>query len=206
MDRRDFEIDFCPSVQVVKNGQTYQGRDGLQVLKGLGGAKGLDVNEHLVAVAGSLDDAVIIFERHSNGSVSFMDRWYAGIRHIPSFHHVFNPLPIPSLFPSFKTALSESSSTSGFDDKGTPTESMNRVFALQPGASPVRLRTASAKGLVSANDALNLAVNGTLHLLVAESDPQGAGSVVVYQLKVIWPRKKQLSCSCSCVRLEETSY
>ena len=73
--------------------------------RGLRGAKGLDVSDNLAVVAGSMDNAVVLFARHPNGTLSYLDSTFVGLRSVPSFHTAFNPKSLAPLSPLYKVSF-----------------------------------------------------------------------------------------------------
>jgi hypothetical protein len=152
---------------------------GAGIVRGLQGAKGIDVNEHFVAVAGSHSNAVVLFARHNDGSITFLDQYSVGLRSIPSFHHRFNLQPLTLSGPTHVTSSESKISVSSHSNP----ETVQTSFALDHGHGhgPVRLQRTSGDA-VSASDAAAFSISGRHYLAVANQDGLGGGGVSVFLL------------------------
>jgi hypothetical protein len=150
---------------------------GAGIVSGLQGAKGIDVNEHFVAVAGSHSNAVVLFARHHDGSITFLNHVSVGLRSIPSFHHRFNPQPLTLSGPTYVTSSESESSVSSHSNP----ETLQTSFALDHGHGPVRLQHTLGNA-VSASDAAAFTISGRHYLAVANQDGLGGGGVSVFLL------------------------
>jgi len=175
-------------LQVVKNGDVWNGNQGAEVVEGLSGAHGLDVNEHLVVVAGSLDDGVVLFARDEHtGTVSFLDRWRVGQRSIPSFH-ALNSVPLASSSPRLVTWDKSIHSARVAMPPPPPAPAsgseIQTSFVLLDGQGPVVLKRSHT--VLSATDAVSMSINGQNYVVLAEAshmDTSGAGGVSVFTLQ-----------------------
>ena len=185
---------------MVRNGQAVQrasgntwdsarrseSETGAGIVSGLKGAKGIDVNEHLVAVAGSHSNAVVVFARQLDGTIAFLDSSFVGLRSVPSFHHHFNPRPLTLSGPTHLTSLESDSrsrdreydSRSSFDSTSQTAQSS---FALGQRQGPVPIQRKSGEA-VSANDAVTFTMYGLHYLAVANHDGLGGGAVSLFLL------------------------
>ena len=190
---RFLSSDALNHEQVVRNGQAVkqasgnswdsaslsEAETGAGIVSGLRGAKGIDVNEHLVAVAGSHSNAVVVFVRQLDGTIAFLDSSFVGLRSVPSFHHHFNPRSLTLSGPTHLTALESESESQGYSDSTSQT--VQTSFALGQGQGPVRIQRKSGEA-VSANDAVTFTMYGLHYLAVANHDGFGGGGVSLFLL------------------------
>lgn len=185
---RSHSCDALNDEQVVHNGDAVEQAWGSSApphnadmgagkVCGLQGAKGIDVNEHFVAVAGSHSHAVVLFARHQDGGITFLDQSSVGLRSIPSFHHRFNPQPLTLSRPTHVTSSESKISVSSHSNP----ETVQTSFALDQGHGPVRLQRTSGDA-VSASDAAAFTISGRHYLAVANQDGLGGGGVSVFLL------------------------
>ena len=137
------------------------------------------MNHKYLAVAGSIDSAVAVFSRRHDGGLDFLDSYSLGQRSIPSFHRVYNPLPLKSTSPSFMTSYSTSGTTVPQIDLPALATS---PFALQNVQGPVLLRHDSSSH-ISATDAVTMSIHGRQYLAVAQASNAGGGQVSVFHLQ-----------------------
>ena len=176
--------------QVVRNDEFWNGNTGPERIRGLRGAKGLDVSDNLAVVAGSMDNAVVLFARHPNGTLSYLDSTFVGLRSVPSFHTAFNPKGLAPLSPLYKVSftgepssilqgtLAQPSSHPPSNPPGDPSTS-----ALPVSDGPARLELHEGRESGAAADGCFIEMGGKQYLIIAESAETGGGGVAVLALE-----------------------
>ena len=166
---------------MVRNGDVWNGKNGSKRIRGLGGAKGVDVKDDMVVVAGSMDNAVVVFTRHEAGAVSYLDTIFLGLRDVASFHDSFNPQPLASLSPSYKvsfTGIPSSNLEKSLHEQPQPARhppgtAAQTTFSMPASDGPVQLQPRG--GGQAAADARVLEMDGQQYLVLAEKGAASAG-------------------------------